>query len=273
MPKFGDLLLPRAGTAQGTVSFTGPDPNGLVKWTLQNTGSAPGSWVLKRGAAIGGVTFEDYVFGQAFNVIYLNNPNVFGVRLLSVPPTPLVDVGAEANVPPMGIVDAPTGRSICFVFTLAPGQTWSMFEGGFSGGVTPTNPVLVPVTVKDAAAKAYCDEWNSEQCAGFNSQADTNYPCPPNPWSIEGILLETSAEVPIYVADTITTGPCSSAPSPCSAQLTKAVGEIEAGDFESGIEDLFAALFCFIDGGAVSLERVLRSFLLRARKARARETL
>ncbi len=267
-PSFGGLKYPStAAPAQGHVSFTGPDANGLVTWTLKNTGGTTGSWILQRGASLAGQQFEDYVFGQAFNVIYLYNGVAFSTSLLVAPPTPLVDQGTLNNSPPMAIVDAPSGCSICFVFTLTPGQTWSMEEGGFSGGIVPSNPQLIPVSVKDPSVQTFCDSYQSEQCQGYNQQAGTNFPCPPNPWQIQGILMSTTVDIPILVPDSITTGPCASPPSPssqCQTQLEQAVTEFEQGNFGQGLDDLFLALECYISTGVISREDVVRTALKRA---------
>ena len=85
--RFGEILSKRVQSA--TVSFSGPDSNGIVVWTFKNTGNTTGSWLLQRGASLAGQQFEDYVFGQAFNVIYLYNGSLFGTELLTAPPTPL----------------------------------------------------------------------------------------------------------------------------------------------------------------------------------------
>lgn len=267
MPSFGGLIKPQtAAPAQGQVSFTGPDANGLVTWTFKNTGGTTGSWLLQRGATLAGQQFEYYVFGQAFNVIYLYNGTAFGTSLLTASPTPLVDYGAANNSPPMAIVDSPTGRSICFVFTLSPGQTWSMEEGGFSGGVVPSNPVLTPVTVKDASVQTFCDAYQPDQCQGYNQQAGTSFPCPPSPWQIQGILMETSSSIPILVADTITTGPCSATPPPsgCQTLLTQAVTDFESGQVVQALDELFAAIDCYISQGVLSRGAVLKEVLKHA---------
>lgn len=264
MSSFGGLIKPRtAAPAQGVVSFTGPDANGLVTWTFKNIGGTTGSWILQRGASLAGQQFENYVFGQAFNVIYLYNGTAFGTSLLTSAPVPLTDEGTANNSPPMAIVDAPSGRSICFVFTLSPGQTWSMEEGGFSGGVVPSNPSLIPVSVKDASVQTFCDAYQTEQCQGYNSQAGTNFPCPPNPWQIQGILMETTTSIPILIPDTISTGPCSpSQPtSNCQSILEQAISEIEQDQFALGIEDLFSALECYVSSGALAQETLWRAFL------------
>ena len=268
--KFGGLLRPRV--AQGEVSFTGPDSNGVVVWTFKNTGTQAGSWLLQRGASLGGQQFEDYVFGQAFNVVYLYNPSAFGTSLLQAPPTPLVDEGYANNSPPMAVVDAPSGRSICFIFTLAPGQSWSMEEGGFSNGVVPSNPVLIPVTVEDGTARTFCDAWNSEQCQGFNQQAGTSLPCPPNPWQISSILMQTSVSIPIIIQDTIADGPCATPtpgppnPGSCTQYLDQLAADAEAGDLEAAVSDFEDFLTCLVSSGAEVKLGALKDRLERAAK-------
>ena len=246
--KFGELLSKHVQSA--TVSFSGPDSNGIVVWTFKNTGNTTGSWLLQRGASLAGQQFEDYVFGQAFNVMYLYNGSLFGTELLTAPPVPLVDNGAANNSPPMSLINSPSGMSICFVFTLAPGQTWSMEEGGFSNGVVPSNPQLIPVTVANPAPSYWCDSWNSEQCQGFNQQTGNNLPCPPNPWTISTILMQTDISIPILIQDTFTEGQCSSGNSnPCLQQIIQG--------FDTGnVEEIIAGIYCLFSSGLISRERL-----------------
>jgi hypothetical protein len=200
---------PPTSGAVGSVTFTGPTSNGQVTWIFSNTGTVTGSWVFVRGVSQNGVEFENYPFGGAFNVMYLYNASLFGTYLLTAAPTVLVDNGPANNVPPLGIVDSPSGRSLMFVFTLAPGQTWSMYEYGFTNGYEPVNPTLYPVTVKDSTSKPYCYTWDSQQCYGYDQQTGQNLPCPGDPWTITGILLQTTASLPLlFPADTITAGAC-----------------------------------------------------------------
>ena len=246
---FGSVLKPKV--AVGEVSFSGPDANGLVVWTFKNTGNNTGSWILQRGASEGGQQFEDYVFGQAFNVMYLYNESLFGTSLLIGSPTPLVDNGAPNNVAPMAIVDAPTGRSICFIFTLAPGQVWFMEEGGFTNGITPSNPRLIRVTVKDTPTLTHCDTYQSSQCQGYNQQVGTNYPCPPNPWQISSIEMQTDVAIPILTQDTITDGPCGSGSSGGSGGASECIAQIEAGLESGDLQEIMSGFECLIMSGVL----------------------
>ena len=209
MPRFGDLLRPLADAQPaGEVTVSGPDTSGTVTWTFKNPALRVGSWVLQRGATKNGTPFEDYVFGQSFNAVYLFNPAQFGTALLRSIPESLPERGTDNNTAPMGVVASPAGRSICFIFTLGPGQTWSMREGGFSNGLRPVSPVLVPVNVSSPFPQTFCYAWRPEQCQGYNQQAGSALPCPPNPWTIQSLLFSTAKQIPVLVADRITEGAC-----------------------------------------------------------------
>lgn len=253
--KFGGLLKPHV--AQGEVSFSPPDAQGIVVWSFKNTGNTVGSWLLQRGASMAGQQFEDYIFGQVFNICYLYNGSLFGTSLLTAPPQPLVDNGTTNNSPPMALVDAPSGKSICFIFTLAPGQTWSMEEGGFSNGITPSNAQLIPVTVENGTAQQYCDAWNSEQCQGFNQQTGNNLPCPPNPWTISTILMQTTDSIPILIQDTFTDGACSSSGGGGGGQ--SCLQQIEQGIASGNASEIIAGIECLLSTGAVSAYSVIRA--------------
>ncbi len=267
LPKFGDVLIPKAAPtpAQGEVSVTAPDANGVVTWKIINTGGTTGSWVLQRGAAQNGIPFETYVFGGAFPVAYLNNAATFGTYLLEGHPPTLYGSG----VAPMGIISSPGGMFFAFVFTVAAGQAFSMEEGGFSGGVTPVNPVLVPVTYD--ATETFSVAWQSEQCSGFNQQTGSDLPCPSNPWTVSGTVFSTTEPVPIITADTFTPVGGGSAPNPpptCVQLLDEAAVELEAGNVLSSVEDVIAFLMCEIDSGAVSMSHVLKAVVEEAHKRR-----
>ena len=256
---YGNLLKPKI--AVGEVSFSGPDANGIVVWTLKNTGNQTGSWILQRGASLGGQQFEDYVFGQAFNVMYLYNYNLFGTSLLIGTPSPLTDNGTSNNVPPMAVVDAPTGKSICFIFTLAPGQVWSMEEGGFTNGITPSNPQLIPVTEKQISSLTHCDTYQPSQCQGYNQQVGTNYPCPPNPWQIMSIEMLTDVAIPILTQDTITEGSCSSGGSGGSGG-SDCIAQIEAGLEAGNLQEILTGFECLIMSGVLVTQEDLSKVMM-----------
>jgi len=126
---------------------------GIVEWTFTNGGRYKESVILLRNG---------YYFGGAFAPVYLANSTPlcsscsggkgFGVSWIYTEPTqggvclvngeipPLMDYGSpEENAPPMAPVQFPNGQwlNFAFIFTLNPGQTWSMLEGGFSLAIPP----------------------------------------------------------------------------------------------------------------------------------------
>ena len=241
-------------TASGTVNWEWYDQSqGLVKWTFANTGNKQGSYVLMRGAAQGTqnstVIEAAYVFGTAFNAIYLANPEDFGTHLMTEV-SPLVDKGITANSPPMALVtDSSGNRMIAFIFTLGAGQEWSMLEGGFTAGYQPATPTLVPVKFDKVAT--YCWAWNSIQCEGYNEQSGTNLPCPANPLTIS--TASFTAEVPLEpeFIDQINDGNCdagtgkssgSAGAKTCILQILKGIENQDTEDVIAGIECLLGTL-------------------------------
>lgn len=243
--RFGGLILQKKVSAE--VSWKWYDQSqGIVEWDFKNTGTATASFLLQRGASLAGQQFEDYIFGQAFNVMYLYNGSLFGTSLLQSPPVSLVNNGIETNSPPMAVVDSPGGRFIAFIFTLYPGEEWSMLEGGFQGGITPSNPVLIPVTVKNASPTVLCDLYNTEQCQGYNQQSGSNLPCPPNPWQISAIIMQTDVNVPILIKDQITDGACSSPPPNPGNQCVQQINDgLNSGNFDEVMEGIICLIETF----------------------------
>ena len=252
--KFGDMLKPRV--AQGEVSVSAPDSNGIVVWKFKNTGNTTGSWLLQRGASMGGTQFEDYLFCGAFSPLYLYNGSLFGTELLAAPPTPLVDKGTANNSMPMAVINTPSGRTIAFIFTLSPGQVWSCEEGGFSGGVTPSNPKLIPVTVENGTPQTFCWHYNSEQCQGYNQQTGSNLPCPPNPYQISSILMQVTESVPILFNDPITDGACSGSGTPPSC-----LQMIQQGIADNDMQEVLAGLQCLMEQEFLSVFDVIETAL------------
>lgn len=279
--RFGDIISHRPIASTGptaTVTFTGPDSNGNVVWTFKNTGTTTGSWILQRGASLGGQQLEDYVFGQAFNVMYLYNAQAFGTSFLTSSPTPLVDNGVNNNSPPMAVVKASTGTSICFIFTLSAGQEWSMIEGGFQNGVVPSNPILIPVTLSSQTPQTFCYTWNPEQCQGYNQQAGTNLPCPPNPWQIYSMVFTTSVSIPILIQDTFTEGPCPSGNTgssgfACTSQIQALANDLmRSAPISTTISDAISLLECLVENNYIPVMDLIKA-ITRIEEQRLRKEL
>jgi hypothetical protein len=113
---------------------------GNVAWTFQNTGAQQTTVILFRSS---------YYFGNAFWPIYENNAG-FGTAF-TTKLEPLQDKTIQNNSPPLALVswkqdDGSYKSIIAFIFTLAPGQTWQMLEGGFSPLMPPESPSAYEVS-------------------------------------------------------------------------------------------------------------------------------
>ena len=197
----------RAGNLTSTplqVSWKWFDESqGVVEWTFTNPSDSIASGVLVRGVGLNNQCLESYVFGGAFFPLYHYDFNV----PFTTSTSPLVDNGASNNIPPLGVLNANNQRTVGFVFTLAPKQSWSMLEGGFANTSGPCNAVMKPAVPASTVPSCWSVTYNLlMQCEQYNMQAGTNYPCPPDPFKVTSIEW-TVPQVPILFQDQIT--PCS----------------------------------------------------------------
>lgn len=172
---------------------------GIVKWTFSNTSNSLASVVLFRSG---------YYFGNAFWPVYLNNSS-FNTRFADSVAA-LTDKGTSNNSPPLMVVEFQNGKSIvAFVFTLTPGQEWSMLEGGFVQGMVPENPVTYAVS--GITGKEFCIKYDQTQAADWDKQTGTNLkgysPNPSEFQTITGILPASAAFVQLF-NDVIAPGKC-----------------------------------------------------------------
>ncbi len=184
----GGLIFPKKEVAGNiSVSWSWYDEaNGTVEWTFKNSSSQFISGLLFRAS---------YPFGNAFWPIYVDNP-AFDTNFTSVD-YPLVDNGVENNSPPLVIYSNPNSSLFAaFLFSLSAGQEWSMLESGFVDGLTPdydAPPVFVPAV--KIGIKNYLVSWDSEQCSAYNSQAQTQFPCPKNPLNITSAVFSLTNNI------------------------------------------------------------------------------
>lgn len=85
---------------------------------------------------------------------------------------------------PMGIIDYGAGASprylVHFIFNLAPGQTWSTPEGGFSGGITPTAGACYELVSN--VSGSFCVGYDPQRVVDWDNQTGTtNRGYSPNP--------------------------------------------------------------------------------------------
>ena len=175
------------------------EKNGTVQWNFSNSSSKKISAVLYR---------SEYYFGNAFWPVYLNNS---GFNTSFTPTnSALVDKGVASNSPPLMVVNFTGGKSIvAFVFTLAPGQKWSMLEGGFVGGMVPENPVCY--TLGSLSSREFCIKYDEQQVKDWDSQTGTTLkgysPNPSTFLSLNGNAPSDSPYVELF-KDQINSGKC-----------------------------------------------------------------
>lgn len=172
---------------------------GTVSWNFKNNSMYQETAVLYRSG---------YYFGGAFYEIYLANDTTSWAKQLS----PLMNRGTERNVMPLGIVDFGKGqRTIAFLFTLDPGQSWSVLEGGFTSRAPPSNAVLYGVRFEKAGS--FCIGYDPKQVEDYDRQTSTSLRgFSPNPDSVRTVEVTISSFAPyvqIFPKDTIADGVCS----------------------------------------------------------------
>lgn len=229
------------------------ESQGLVTWTFRNTSTGQVPFVLYRSG---------YLFGGAFGAaIYASNPG-FGVSY-AAEVTPLTDLGVDQNAPPLGIVRWPDGTvEVCFVFVLAPGESYAMLEGGFSTLSPPTGAQVFEVSAP--VPGSYCIGYSSAAVGQWNAQTGENLSGGPNPQTWSAIAWSLPAGVPVDVPFPVTvgSGPCGpggTAPPACSSYLTLAEQELADGDYVAALDSAVGFIECLLAQGAVAdVERLGR---------------
>ena len=178
-----------------TVSWKWYDEaNGTVEYTFSNVGQKERSVVLYRSG---------YYFGNAYFPIYLANK---GFNTSWSDNKALEDLGAEHNSAPVAPVNFNGKYLIAFVFTLSPGQAWSMLEGGFQGA-EPTGVVTYPVSFNGMAE--FCVLYDKEQVVDWDEQTGTSLKgFLPNPKTVRSAYYDCSANYVQLFNDIVTKGNC-----------------------------------------------------------------
>ena len=204
-PKIGPATPPQI-SSYVTVSWAWVDQkNGLLTWTFVNSDNTNShAVVLYRG--IGGA----YIFGGAFWPIYLGPDNRASSWLDGTKPLPTASGSGNA---PMGLLDFGSGASprylVAFIINLAPGQTWSMNEGGF--WAAPTTAACYDL-VSNIAGN-YCVGYDPKRVTDWDNQVknkDRGYS--PDPNNVNTYAFTSEAATPentLNYNDSIAAGPCS----------------------------------------------------------------
>lgn len=211
------------------------ESGGIVQWSFSNPTSEQKSVVLLRSS---------YYFGNAYWPVYLANAEFDTQFAQSV--TPLVDNGVENNAPPLFVASINGKFIVAFLFTLSPGQTWSMLEGGFVDGITPSGIALYDVS--NMEVKEMCVGYDITQVADWDAQTQTllgGYV--PNPKTFNVVVGSISGAYIQLFNDPISTGTCPTpTPKDCNSLLEQAVSSIEGGNILKGLETLFDYVECEI---------------------------
>lgn len=180
--------------------------SGNISWTFVNSDTHNShSVVLYRGAT--GVS--EYIFGGAFWPIYLGPSNISHILDGTKPIPTLTGDGGQ----PMGLLDYGPGATprycVAFIFTLAPGQTWSTPEGGFSGK-TPTGGACYELT--GATPGSYCVGYDKARVAQYDGQTGTTLAgYSPDPSTFVTYAFQPEPATPentLGYKDSIGSGPC-----------------------------------------------------------------
>ncbi|MEM0156833.1 MAG: hypothetical protein QXN26_02060 [Thermoplasmataceae archaeon] len=168
--------------------------SGTIMWTFRNPSARVQSIILFRSG---------YYFGNAYWPIYLANQN-FNVRWGKN--DPLVNLGSQQNSPPLGVVNFNSRKLVCFIFTMNPGQDWSMLEGGFQG-TEPESVKSVPVSYEGTAE--FCIAYDKNQVNDWDLQTGTGLKgYNPNPSTFSTAYYGCRDEYYQLFNDTITAGKC-----------------------------------------------------------------
>ncbi|MGP0071106.1 MAG: hypothetical protein ACLPWF_04135 [Bryobacteraceae bacterium] len=150
---------------------------GNISWTFVNSDPTNShAVVLYRGATGVG----SYIFGGAFWPIYLGPDDSVSHMLDGTQPIPTVTGNGGQ---PMGLLDFGAGATprylVAFIFNLAPGQTWSTPEGGFTG-ITPTAGACYELVSN--VSGSYCVGYDPARVTDWDNQTQsTNRGYSPNP--------------------------------------------------------------------------------------------
>jgi hypothetical protein len=199
------------------------------------------------------------------------NPNDnFGVDFLdgSKEITPLVDSGVLNNAPPLGLVtfnnSDPTkinssNSTVCFIFTLAPGESWSMLEGGFSSSMTPSGISVYEVT--PLYGGNLCIGYDPQRVIDWDLQTQTSLQgYTPNPSTFNTWLLSVESDAPFDVLpynDQYGYGQCQQQQPDCTQYFENALSDYKQGKYEQAIIDLLDAIECLLGSNVESVSRAL----------------
>ncbi len=189
------------------------EAKGAVEWSFSNDDAVQHSVILLRNG---------YYFAGAFWPVYwansggrgasaTNQSDDFGTEWATAP-APLIDSGVKGNSPPICLADFDGNKTVVFLFTLAPGESWSMLEGGFSASMTPSGISIHEVSPE--ASGEFCIGYDPTRVTDWDLQTGTSLRgYSPNPSTFKTIEVRVQGDAPFdvlpYNDPAPTDGPCS----------------------------------------------------------------
>ncbi len=226
---------------------------GLIKWTFKNPNDVPVDFVLYRGVSVNGSVPENqYLFGDAFYPLYYYD---FGTKFQSGQPSPLT---ASVVQPPLAMFKSPSGViQAAFIFSLKAGGSWNMEEAGWVNGMQPAG--IKGITVAYSKTAQFNVNYNQQiSCQQYNEQAGTNYPCPPDPFTVESALFLLPLDVSREVSTDVITenspsggssGGSSGGQSSTGGNFTKCLSMFISGLEGGSFREVVQGIECMLDNG------------------------
>ncbi|WP_337860036.1 hypothetical protein [Ferroplasma sp.] len=180
------------------VNYTWYDKaKGIIQWNFMNTSSTARSFILLRGIEENRKVSEIYAFGNAFYPLYYKNFHVnFATK-----PEPLANISPETNSAPLAVINnSDSILLVAFLYTLSGGTKYSVLEGGWKG-IEPGG--IKVVDAEFAATKNFEIKYDKKQCALYNEESNSDYPCPENPFTVKSALMNVNNSIKPLFNDTI----------------------------------------------------------------------
>lgn len=225
----GGLVLKKEIADVGVSWEWNGQAQGIVQWNFVNNAEVTQSGLLFRNG---------YPFGNAFWPIYEDNSADFGTSFTSII-VPLANNGVMNNSMPLVVYQNPDGSYfVAFVFTLAPHQSWSCLEGGFTGGMTPSGFKFVPAS--RLTSGRFRINYDPEQCQGYNQQSGSNLPCPANPVHATSVVMNLNQQVTPMFNDIVLPVTIGNSGKPsCAEMIVVGIASLNASMIIQGLECSF----------------------------------
>ena len=212
-----------------TVDYTWYDRSqGIVQWNFENRSSTTKSFILIRGVSQNGKVSEIYAFGDAFYPLYYHNFNVDFVKH----PESLKNVNVKTNSAPLAVIEnSDSELLVAFLYTLSGGESYSMLEGGWKG----VEPGGISIAIaKFNGIKNFKIDYEKKQCTLYNEESNTDYKCPPDPFTVRSGIFSVDSSIKELFNDHIT----SSENDTCQEKLQNAMKTGNFNEYYSAIECL-----------------------------------